>query len=389
MTQLRTFGTLLLQRLSEPKPLMQVLIGPRQVGKTTALKAILPSWAVYETADSPVPMRAEIINDLWDKAESERGNTPVLAIDEIQKIQGWSEVIKKRWDTQKAPIKVILTGSSSLQIEKGLRESLVGRFELVRAEHWNYSEAHKLLNISKHQYIEWGCYPGAHPFLKDPQRWGEYIRDSIVEPVLGRDLLQLHAIENPALLRQIFGVATALPSQVISLQKLQGQIQDRGSISTIQRYLELLKQAFLVTSIEKYHTQVFQSRKSSPKLIVHDNALIRCFERPITRPVASERMGHYFENLIGARFIEAGWDVFYWKDRELEVDFVVNGPEAQAWAIEVKLGKTSKDDLKGLFQFVKHHPTYEPCLISFMDQEIEGVRTLPVETLLSINRYAS
>lgn len=385
MSQLRRVGQLLRARLDEAAPLIQVLLGPRQVGKTTVLKAILPAHAVYETADSPVPLPASVIDALWDRAEAVRGERPVLAIDEIQKISGWSEVVKKRWDTRKQPIKVVLTGSSSLQLEKGLRESLTGRFEIIRAEHWNYQEAHDILGMSLQQFVAWGCYPGTVPLLSDPNRWGDYVRDAIVEPILGRDLLQLHAIENPALLRQIFGVAVALPAQLISLQKIQGQLQDRGAVATIQNYLRLLQHAFLVTPLEKFHPQPFQSRQSSPKLIVHDNALLRAFERPINAPLPTERLGRYFENLVGARFIESGWDVFYWKERALEVDFVVRGPQGQAWAIEVKYGATARSELRGVFQFVERHPEFEPCLVSLVDQRIEGVRTLPVGDILSLS----
>ena len=192
-------------------------------------------------------------------------------------------------------------------------------------------------------------------FIKDLPRWGSYVRDSIVEPAIGRDLLQLSSIENPALLRQVFGIAASAPAQLISIQKLQGALQGRGHVPTISHYLSLLGEAFLVTGIQKYNSKMLRVKKSILKLIVHDNGLCCAFERPLTVKLDREKFGRYFENAIGSRFIEAGWETYYWKHKDLEVDFVVIGPENQKWAIEVKCGKTRQSELKGVFEFCKLH----------------------------------
>jgi len=280
-----------------------------------------------------------------------------------------------------------VTGSSALLLEKGLKESLAGRFELIRAEHWNYQEVKKIFGLTLAEFIEFGCYPGSIPLLKDNlNRWGQYVRDSIVEPAIGRDLLQLYTIDQPALLRQIFGAAVSLPAQIVSLQKMQGQLQGKGTLPTIQNYLKLLSEAFLVSGVEKYSASLIRSKKSSPKLIVHDNGLIRVFERPIGEKISSEKMGRYFENCIGARFIEAGWNTYYWKDRDLEVDFVVIGPNNEKWAIEVKTTKTSRQGLKGLFKFCGLYKDFEPVLISMVGQKIDEVKNISAEEVLSFSR---
>ena len=223
-------------------------------------------------------------------------------------------------------------------------------------------------------------------FLDNIERWGDYIRDSIVEPAIGRDLLQLHPVQYPALLRQIFGVAVSLPAQIISLQKLQGQLQGSGSIPTIQNYLKLLGDAFLVSAIEKYSGQSHRRKKSSPKLIVHDNALIKAFERPIKARIDEEKLGRYFENIVGARFIESGWNTYYWKNRNLEVDFVVEGRNGENWAVEVKSSNVSEKELAGLKEFVKLNPQFEPCLVSLINQKVNGIKSLNVEDILSLKR---
>ena len=381
--QNRGLVNVLKRRIGEKSPLIQVVIGPRQVGKTTALKAALDGNGIYHSADYPTPLSSEALTKWWDEAEQDKSR--LLAVDEIQKITGWSETVKYLWDKSKN-MKLIITGSSSLLVEKGLKETLAGRFELIRVEHWNYSEAASVFNLSLRQFIEFGCYPGSIQFLEDRTRWSAFVRDAIVEPAIGRDLLQLYPIENPALIRQIFGAAVSLPAQLISIQKLQGTLQEKGAVPTISHYLSLLTEAFLVTGVQKYSPAQFRARKSIPKLIIHDNALCRAFERPVAEDIDANRFGRYLENSVGARFIEAGWDTYYWKHRDFEVDFVVIGPENQKWAIEVKAGKTSLVELRGLFEFCKEHTEFEPRLISFVDQAIDGVCSLDLRKILSLSR---
>jgi predicted AAA+ superfamily ATPase len=187
-------------------------------------------------------------------------------------------------------------------------------------------------------------------------------------------------------MRQIFGAAVALPAQVISLQKLQGATQEKGTVPTIGHYLSLLGEAFLVTGLQKYSKSQFRARKSIPKLIVHDNGLCRAFERPVTGDLTPERFGRYLENAVGARLIEAGWETYYWKHRDDEVDFVAIGPENQRWAIEVKQSRTTASELKGLFRFCSQNPEFEPCLLSLTEQKIDGVRILDPKKVLALSR---
>ena len=373
------------RRLEEKSPYIQMIVGPRQVGKTTALKAALEERGVFLNADYPTPLPHSVVEQKWNEAL--QNPSKILAIDEIQKISGWSEIIKKLWDAKPHALKVVVTGSSALLVEKGLKETLAGRYEMIRAEHWNFTEAKNIFGLDLKNYIEFGCYPGAVPLLEQTERWGQYVRDSIVEPALGRDLLQLHPVDQPALLRQIFGVAVSLPCQIISLQKLQGQLQGRGTLPTLQHYLKLLADAYLITGIEKYSAAPLRSRRSSPKLIVHDNGLIRAFRRPMQGNISEEETGRYFENAIGARLLESGWEIYYWKERNLEVDFVALGPNGEKWALEVKSSTVNESDLKGLFRFCEMHPEFEPKLVCLKEgQKISSVPFLPSEELLSFSR---
>lgn len=310
-------------RISEENPLIQVIIGPRQVGKITALKQAIESNSLYFSADGPIPPTFKDVTDWWNQAKESKDK--ILAVDEVQKIPNWSEIIKKLWDEDQS-IKVVLTGSSSLLMEKGLTESLAGRYELIKAEHWNLSEAKKIFKITIKDYITYGCYPGSIRFIQDKARWSDYIKNSIIEPVISKDLLQLAPVKSPALLRQLFFIACSYPAQVISLNKLFGELNEKGSMPTLKNYMKLLSDSFLISSIEKYSTRKIKTKVSIPKIIVHDNGLLRSLE------------------------------------------------------------KLEGKDFKGLFHFCKKFPEFSPKLISLNNQEIEGIETLLVETVLSLAR---
>ncbi len=383
MTKERIIQQLIKSRISEQNPRIQVVIGPRQVGKTTAIKGALEgTTAIYFTADSPTPLGAEQITQWWQEAIAKKAE--ILAIDEVQKISGWSEVIKKLWDEKKTPLKLIISGSAALTIEKDLKETLAGRFELIRATHWSFAEAQNIFQRNINEFIEFGCYPGADQYLNDTERWVSYIRDSIIEPAIGRDIIQLHPVQNPSLFRQVFQMATQFPAQIISYNKLQGQLQDRGAIATIKHYLELLESGFLISLIPKYSTNIIQMKTSSPKIIVNDNALIKALSKSVHEKLKNPLLGHYFENAVGARLRAAGWETYYWKDRNEEVDFVCIGKNGERYAIEVKSNKTSLEELKGLTTFCKKHEDFEPCLVSLVNQKFHGIRSIAAEDILGL-----
>lgn len=383
MYKKRNLYRIIKKRISEKQPLVQVIIGPRQVGKTTALKQAIGSNALYLSADGPIPPSYRDIENWWKKTTTSKHK--VLAIDEVQKIPDWSEIIKKLWDNDQS-IKVILTGSSSILMEKGFTESLAGRYELIQAEHWNFFETRKIFGLSLYEYISFGCYPGSIRFLDNKIRWSDFIKNSIIEPVISKDLLQLSPVKSPALLRQLFLVACAYPAQIISLTKLLGELNEKGSVPTLKNYMKLLSDSFLVSTIEKYSTRKLRTKVSIPKIIVHDNSLIRSFEKPVGQKLSAKRFGRYFENSIAARFIEAGYETYYWKERSIEVDLVIIGPENQKWAIEVKSTKTNLKSLSGLFYFCKKFPEFTPKLISLENQKIDGIETIPILEVLELYR---
>ncbi len=306
---------------------------------------------MYATADSPVPPGAEWIIAEWQKALL-AGEKTILILDEIQKVKGWSETIKELYDKERRkeiPLQVILLGSASWHIQSGLSETLSGRYELIRVPHWSFEEHIKLSNWNLDQYLQFGGYPAPAAIIDEPKRWMQLLRDSIIEPVLSRDLLSLKQISKPALFRQTLELICRHPAQEISLQKLLGQLQDSGNTTTIRGYIELLEAGFIIKSLPKFSTRAITLKSSSPKLIPLCPALVHAFESPSRLLNDPEWKGRVFEAAIGACLVNNFSEVFYWREDNREIDFVIK-LDNLILGIEIKSGR--KKNLKGTKAFL-------------------------------------
>lgn len=345
-------------RLASPRPLIQAILGPRQVGKTTTIKQLLgelsPKTYHYASADAVFHGDWEWLAEQWMLAQA-KGPNALLVIDEVQKIQNWSELIKKLWDESREltlPIRVVLLGSSSLELQQGLSESLTGRFELIRAFHWNYLESQTAFGFTLDDYLRFGGYPGSAGFVSDWQRWYDYIKSSIVETVLGKDIMQQRQVDRPALFRQVFELLCGFPAMEVSYRKLVGQLQDPGSIATIKHYIELFEGAFLITTLNKYSTNALQKKSSSPKILPLCPALF-AFARGEADFTPEDR-GRAFELAVGADLKRLPGQLFYWREGSHEVDYVYRQGR-KLFAIEVKSGRKKK--AQGLLAFQKRFPS--------------------------------
>jgi predicted AAA+ superfamily ATPase len=340
-------------RLREPRRFIQVISGPRQTGKTTLAQYILSQFECathYASADAVLSAGAVWLEQQWEIARQalRAGGEGVLAIDEIQKIPNWSETVKKLWDEDTAhdrKIKVVLLGSAQLLIQKGLTESLAGRFEVLHATHWSYPEMRDGFGFTLEKYLFFGGYPGAASLIGDENRWRLYVRDTLIETTISKDVLMLSNIHKPALLRNLFLLGCAYSGQQLSFQKMASQLQDVGNTTTLAHYLQLLQSAGLLAGLQKYAGQVVRQRSSCPKLLALNNALMTAssqfsFNEWRDHP---ERWGRLVETAVGNHLQESALDtrigVYYWNDRSLEVDFVL-GAGDQLTAIEVKSGRT-------------------------------------------------
>ncbi|MFZ5470285.1 MAG: ATP-binding protein [Myxococcota bacterium] len=362
----RTLVSELLKRLRGPPQPLQIVLGPRQVGKTTALEHVLAHWEGpkhYASADLPAPPDAAWIQSQWQVARllaGQQRQRTLLVLDEVQKVPRWSEVVKALYDEErrsKSLIRVVLLGSSSLHVERGAEESLAGRFELLFCPHWTWPECREAFGWSLDQWLFWGGYPGAAPLVRDQARWRRFISDSLIESVLSRDVLQLTPVLKPALLRQLFMLAMRAPGHVLSYNKMLGQLTDAGNTVTLAHYLNLLSSAFLVSGLNLWRGGVVRQRASSPKLIVWNNALITSLSglSMVQARRQKELWGRLVENAVGAHLLNNGFatSTFYWQQSHAEVDFIIERGR-QTLALEVKSGK--KSESKGLATFRRRHP---------------------------------
>ncbi len=375
---------LLAERLAEPAPArIQLLSGPRQVGKTTLLLELadgLGPGAIYVAADSPEAALPGFWERLWARAEetAARGRAVVM-LDEAHLLADWAAQLKGEWDRarrRRLPINVVATGSSALWLAAGSRESLAGRFERITLTHWSASSLAQVFGIPDREAVDVlvriGAYPGAFPLRDDPPRWAAYVRDAIVAPAIGRDILALAAVRRPALLRQVFSVCASSPARVVSLQKIQGRLQDAGALETIAHYLALLEEAYLIAPVSKHSPSPRRGRAAPPKLVTLDNALLAVVDpRGIPEPAADPaRYAAWVENACLAHAWNAGQQLRYWREEPLEVDGVLEGSWGK-WAIEVKTGPVAASDLRGLTEFARRNRGYRPLLLC--DESAIGV----------------
>jgi predicted AAA+ superfamily ATPase len=349
-------------RLSEPAPLIQVLVGPRQVGKTTGVRQLLARWQGalhYANADDLLTADRTWLLAQW-QAAARLGEGALLVIDEIQKAPNWSETIKSLWDAAPHRLRVVLLGSSSLQLHHGLSESLAGRFELTRIYHWTFAELRDAFGYDLDRYLQYGGYPGAVGFEADYDRWYAYLKDAIVEAVIGKDILLNRKVANPALFRRAFEILCRYPAQEISYTKLLGQLQDKGNTDLVKYYLELYGGAFLVYSLEKYSAKAWLTRTSSPKILPACPALHTMTAGPGAL-ADSEQRGRVFELAVGAELLQLPGELFYWREKNAEVDFVYRH-QGRLYAIEVKSGR--KKTAKGIETFMKHFPDTSPVIVT-------------------------
>lgn len=342
----------LAERLAEPRRFLQVVAGPRQVGKSTLVQQVTDQSGLpvrYASADEPTLRGTDWISQQWHAARLEATGKAgaILVLDEVQKIPAWSEAVKRLWDEdtrKKCPLRVVLLGSAPLLIAQGLTESLAGRFETLRLPHWSLSEMREAFGWSLEQYLYFGGYPGAAPLIKDPARWSRYVADNLIETSISRDVLLLTRVDKPALLRRVFELACRYSGQILSYTKMLGQLQDAGNTTTLAHYLDLLAGAGMVCGLPKYAGDAVRTRGSSPKLQVLNTALMTVTTGVSVEAAKSDRefLGRLVESAVGAHLANAAaageCELFYWRERGREVDFIVRSRNRLV-AIEVKSGR--------------------------------------------------
>ncbi len=377
----------LIMRLQEPRRTIQVVAGPRQVGKTTLVKQVLQQLSTpsrFFNADGVEPDDKDWIAARWEEVRAlmhfNQYQEMVLVIDEVHKINNWSEQVKREWDADTfndVNIKVVLLGSSRLLLKKGLTESLAGRFEILSMTHWSFQEMQEAFGWDINQYVYFGGYPGSAPYVNNEARWRKYMRESIIAPAIEKDVLQTTYIYKPALMHQLFHLGCAYSGELLSYNKMLGLLQDAGNATTLVNYMEVLGESKLLTGLPKYVKDASRKYRTIPKLQVYNNALLTAltegvsYEKVFTDP---QLWGRWVESAVGCYLLdkadELDCDLFYWREDNEEVDFVLRRAD-KLLAIEVKSGKRQSNS--GLSTF---RQMYNP-----QHSLVVGGQALPLEDL--------
>ena len=389
----RTHCQLIKTRLREPRKFLQVVLGPRQVGKTTAVKQALQTLGLpflFFSADAVPAVRNSWLSECWESARAQMRITGaadfVLVIDEIQKIRNWSEIAKREWDADSfndVGLKVLLLGSSRVLIEKGLSESLAGRFEEIRMPHWSFPEMRDAFGFSAEQFAYFGAYPGAAALVADEDRWRNYVSAAIIDASINKDILMDSPVSKPALLRQTFELASAYSGQILSLTKMLGQLQDAGNTTTLSGYLNLLSAGGLLCGLRKFASDFARRRAAAPKFQVFNNALKSAYLGSSFDAARANGSvwGRIFESAIGAHLVSRAFsenfEVFFWRDRDAEVDFVLKKRERLV-AIEVKSNAEAQNS--GLAEFCRRFAPHRAFVV--------GAGGVPAEEFLSASPLA-
>lgn len=378
------------ERLLEPRNKIQVIAGPRQVGKSTLVKQVLKDIDLPFTigsGDDVDQNDSGWIPDLWNSARARLKLSDkkehILVIDEVHKISNWSEQIKKLWDEDTfndTNIKLVILGSSRLLLKDGLTESLAGRFEMIRMPHWSFTEMKEAFGWSEEEYVYFGGYPGSAAFIKDETRWRNYIKDSIITPAIAKDILLTKTIYKPELMKRLFELGATYSGEELSLNKILGQLQDSGNVTTLANYLTTLGEAQLLRGLQKFSNAEVRKYNSSPKMMVYNTALLsalsdKSFEDIFTTP---SEWGRWVESSVGTHLLnhadENNLKIYYWRHRNSEVDFIVQKND-ELVGLEVKSGRREKNE--GMFEFTKMYKPKQMLTI--------GPSGFPLEEFLNIN----
>ena len=390
----RQQATVLRSRIDEPRRFIQVIAGARQVGKSTMVKQVTSELTIpflLTTAEDVPDKNPQWIRYVWQQARQalRLNNYPefLLVIDEIHKLDNWSEVVKAEWDAdtmRNVNLKVILLGSSRLLLKDGLTESLAGRYELIEMEHWSFNEMREAFGMSVEQYIYYGGYPGAFSLIGDDKRWRKYMKDSIIEPAISKDVLTTKRVLKPALLRQLFILGCSYSGELLSFNKILGQLQDAGNTSTLANYLQLLDESKLLCGLQQYAADDARKYKSVPKYQVYNSGLLSANNSLSFRDVylSPEDWGKWVESAVGAYLINNAdrleYKVYFWRHNNDEVDFILQ-QSRKLVAIEVKSGRRKNNE--GMSEFRKQfHPDVE-LVVGGEATTIEQFLSLDMERL--------
>ena len=194
----------------------------------------------------------------------------------------------------------------------------------------------------------------------------------------------LNRVDKPALLRQLFRLGCDYSGQIVSYQKLVGQLQDAGNTTTLAHDLALLGDAGMVAGLQKYAGSRLRQRGSSPKLVALDTALVTAMAglSPETLAADPQARGRLVETAVGAHLVataERNMEVTWWREGDREVDYVLAG-RSGVLAIGVASGRR-KAGVPGLAAFDQRFGPARRLLIGGQGLALDTALSTPAAEL--------
>lgn len=348
---------------------MLIFSGLRRVGKTTLMFQIInellrkeksnPYHILYFSFDETKSEVKDILDEYEKsvlKKTLSKAEEVYLFLDEVQKLEDWSEKIKIIYDIY-PNIKIFLSGSAAISIKKSTKESLAGRFFEFHIEPLDFDEylEFKRTDIDKERedIFELGIRQSLDHFLKtggfiealnlnESQR-EKYFKESLLERVIYRDLPETFAITSARLLYQLIRLSAEKPGMYLDYKNI---ANDLGyDQRTIANYFSYLEYALLISKLYNYSPNFLTSEKKMKKLYLSNTAFTVALSGKINFPLLIEQ---FFANLFKTRF-------FSRTPQKDEVDLVI-ATDDSVIPIEVKIKpEIKKRDLAPLFKFLRKY----------------------------------
>lgn len=413
----------LLERMLAPRGLIEVVRGPRQVGKTTAVEQIIqqilkkpvrPTDVLFVRFDQEILRESQggllpIVRWFESRVRGrpfERGRTSYIFLDEVHKLRRWDEDVKHFGDT--FPVRLMITGSSSVLVSKGGRESLAGRtitsdfptFQFGEVlEAWApiakrlppyhpfeslfdandprelFDGVHALKPQQKHalrrhleKYYNRGGYPRLYNGEVADDVWADYLTETVFNRVLGVDVPDLFPVRNPQLLRWLFVEVARSTGQEISQNRVAEDASAAGlrtSQPLVGNYLRYLADALLIREFRRYPLAKRVNSRTATKITLTDlgarNAVFR--GAPSLWESPPEHVGLLIETVVQSVIRGKDLQTHFYRDYEkpsdrrsrlVEVDFVAERIRGDVLPIEIKFRrKIDSEDFFGLGVFLK------------------------------------
>lgn len=391
----REFEEEIISELSED--IVTAITGLRRSGKTTLVKRVIkhllnegdhPSKHVmYFSFDIEKVEIDELLQTYFTeilRTPPEDADQTFIFLDEVQKIDNWSDHVKAYYDSYE-DIKFVITGSSSANIRKGGGESLVGRMSTKDLTTFTFREylRYNDVNIPEKEfgdfpmpvndseiktkfleYLETGGFPGLITF--DETTKIERLKD-IIDLTLFRDVIEIFEIQRPELLQGIFRSLSANSSSIVNYNKISKNHD--AQYKTVKKYIEELEQSFLIELSRRFENNIFKEYRKRPKIYSSDHSF--CILENADQGLTAETLAYNHIKTLG----ETG----YWRKNKNEVDIVLKRDD-DIYGCEVKYkNKIRESDKKGLKNFNKEFPKSEDYMLTKDELDRDGpIKMIPL-----------